>query len=389
MDGATTTPSDLGEDLELLQQTVRDYVEEHVRPHAAKYDEAESFPEIPWQKARELGLSAIAVPEEHGGTGMGVLAASLVVEEVSRVCPATAVTLSVHNSLVCAPITKYATDEQKRRFLPRLASGELLGAYCLSEAGAGTDAADQRTTAKLVDGRYVLEGAKLWITSGTHAGLYLVFARSAPAAEGEHRSRGITCFIVERGTPGLSVGKKEEKLGIRASPTTEILLQGCVVPPENVLGEVGRGFRIAMDTLDGGRIGIASQALGIAQGCLDESLRYAKERRQFGRPIAEFQAIQWKLADMATGIDAARMLTRRAARMRDAGVPCSKEAAMAKLFASQHADRTADEAVQIHGSAGYSREYLVERLFRDARITEIYEGTTEAQRMVIARALLS
>lgn len=380
--------SDLPEELELLQQTVRDYVKEHVAPHAAKYDEAESFPDIPWQKARELGLSAVNVPEAQGGTAMGTLAGSLIVEEISRVCPATAVTLSVHNSLVCGPIAKYGSEEQRQRFLPKLASGEWLGAYCLSEAGAGTDAADQSAKAVRQGDSFVLDGAKLWITSGSHAGLYLVFARTSPPPDVEHRSRGVSCFVVERTTPGLSVGKKEQKLGIRASPTTEIVLDHCVVPAANVLGEVDKGFRIAMDTLDAGRIGIASQALGIAQGCLDESLAYAKERRQFGRAIAEFQAIQWKLADMATQIDAARLLTRRAARMRDAGELCGKEAAMAKLFASTLSNRAADDAVQIHGSAGYSREYRVERLFRDARITEIYEGTTEAQRMVVARALL-
>ncbi len=381
-------PSDLPEELVLLQQMVRDYVRDHVAPHAAKYDESESFPEIPWQKARELGLCAVTIPEEFGGTAMGTLAGSLIVEEISRVCPSTAVTLSVHNSLVCGPVAKYGTDAQKRRFLPKLASGEWLGAYCLSEAGAGTDASDQSTKAVRQGDSFVLDGAKLWITSGSHAGLYLIFARTAPPPDAEHRSRGITCFLVERTTRGLSVGKKEQKLGIRASPTTEIVLDRCVVPAENVLGEVDKGFRIAMDTLDAGRIGIASQALGIAQGCLDESLQYAKERRQFGRAIAEFQAIQWKLADMATGIDAARLLTRRAAQMRDAGEPCGKEAAMAKLFASTLSNRAADDAVQIHGSAGYSRDYRVERLFRDARITEIYEGTTEAQRMVVARALL-
>ncbi|MSR48294.1 MAG: acyl-CoA dehydrogenase [Planctomycetes bacterium] len=384
----TTRAPELTEEQELLQQTVRDYVRNHVAPHAAKYDEAESFPEIPWAKARELGLCAITIPEVHGGTAMGTVAASIVVEEVSRVCPSTAVTLSVHNSLVSSTIAKHANDAQRQRFLPNLASGEWLGAYCLSEAGAGTDASDQQTTAVRKGDRFVLNGAKLWITSGTHAGLFIVFARTSTAPDLAKRSRGVSCFIVERATKGVSIGKKEEKLGIRASPTTEVLLQDCEIPADNLIGELDKGFRIAMDALDVGRIGIASQALGIAQGCFDESLKYAKERRQFGRPIAEFQAIQWKLADMATGIDAARLLTRRAARMRDAGEPCAKEAAMAKLFASILANRTADEAVQIHGSAGYSREYLVERLFRDARITEIYEGTTEAQRMVIARALL-
>jgi alkylation response protein AidB-like acyl-CoA dehydrogenase len=379
---------DLTEEHQLLQQTVRDYVHDHVAPVAAKLDETETFPEGPVKAAAELGLLAITIPEQYGGTAMGNLAGSIVVEEISRVCPSTGVTVSVHNSLVCTPIAKWASDSIKQRFLPRLATGELLGAYCLSEAEAGTDAANQQTRAVKKGDRWVLNGAKMWITSGTHAGLFIVFARTAEPPDVAHRSRGISAFVIERGTKGLSVGKKEQKLGIRASSTTEILLQDCEVPAENVLGTVDKGFHVAMDTLDGGRIGIASQALGIAQGCLDASVAYAKERRQFGRAIADFQAIQWKIAEMATQIDGARLLVRRAAKLRDDGKPCVKEAAMAKLFASQLANRAADDAVQIHGSAGYSREYIVERFFRDARITEIYEGTTEAQRMIIARQVL-
>jgi alkylation response protein AidB-like acyl-CoA dehydrogenase len=379
---------ELSEEHQLLQQTVRDYVRDHVAPVAAKLDESESFPEAPMKAAAELGLLAIAIPEPYGGTAMGNLAASIVVEEISRVCPSTGVTVSVHNSLVCTPISKWGSDSIKERFLPRLATGELLGAYCLSEAEAGTDASNQQTRAVKRDGRYVLNGAKMWITSGTHASLFIVFARTSDPPDVAHRSRGISAFVVEKGTKGLSVGKKEAKLGIRASSTTEILLDQCEVPVENLLGTLDKGFHVAMDTLDGGRIGIASQALGITQGCLDASVAYAKERRQFGRAIADFQAIQWKIAEMATQLDAARMLVRRAAKLRDDGQPCVKEAAMAKLFASQLANRAADDAVQIHGSAGYSREYIVERLFRDARITEIYEGTTEAQRMIIAREVL-
>jgi alkylation response protein AidB-like acyl-CoA dehydrogenase len=379
---------ELSEEQQMLRQTVRDYVRDHVAPVAAQLDETETFPVEPVRKAAELGLLSVTIPEKHGGTAMGNVAASLIVDEVSRVCPSTGVTLSVHNSLVCTPISKWASEPLQQRYLPRLANGELLGAYCLSEAEAGTDAANQQTRAVRKGDHWVLNGAKMWITSGTHAGLFLVFARTSPPPENAHRSRGITCFVVEKGTKGLSIGKKEEKLGIRASSTTEVLLQECEIPAENVVGTVDKGFHVAMDTLDGGRIGIASQALGITQGCLDASLKYAKERRQFSRPIADFQAVQWKLADMATHLDAARMLTWRAARLRDLGRPCAMEAAMAKLFASRLANRAADDAVQIHGSAGYSREYIVERLFRDARITEIYEGTTEAQRMVIARHLL-
>jgi len=380
---------ELPEEHQLLQQTVSDYVRQHVAPHAARYDETESFPEIPWREAARLGLAAVTIPEEYGGSAMGTLASSIVVEEISRVCPSTAVTLSVHNSLVCVPIVRSGGPELKARYLPRLARGELLGAYALSEADAGTDAANQRTRAVRKGDRFVLDGAKMWITSGSEAGLFIVFARTSDPPDDEHRARGVTAFLVEKGFAGFRVSKKEEKLGIRASPTNELVFDGCEVPAENVLGTVDRGFPIAMDTLDCGRIGIASQSVGITQGCLDASVKYAKERHQFGRPIAEFQAIQWKLAEMATQLAAARLLTRHAAKLRDDDRPCTLESAMAKLFASQLADRAANDAVQIHGSAGYSREYLVERLFRDARITEIYEGTTEAQRLVIARRILA
>ena len=380
---------ELPEEHQLLQKLVRDYVADHVAPHAAKYDEDEAFPEIPWRKAGELGLTAVTIPESYGGSAMGNLASSIVVEEVSRVCPSTGVTISVHNSLVASPLAKWGNEEQKKKYLPRMASGEWLGAYALSEAEAGTDASNQTARAEKRGDRWVLNGAKLWITSGTHADLFIVFARTSAPPDAAHRSRGVTAFLVEKTFRGFSVGKKEEKLGIRASPTTEIHLADCEVPAENLLGTLDKGFHIAMDTLDGGRIGIASQALGITQGALDASVKYARERQQFGRPIGDFQAIQWKIADIAAELDGARLMTRRAAQLRDRGEPCVKEAAMAKLVASRLANRAADEAVQIHGSAGYSREYIVERLFRDARITEIYEGTTEAQRLVIARALLS
>src|SRR5688572_3047500 len=310
---------ELQEEHQLLQQTVRDFVRDHVEPHAAQYDEKEEFPEIPWKKGAELGLSAVMVPEAYGGNAMGNVAASIVVEEVSRVCPSTAVTFSVHNSLVCAPIARWGSDVLKQRYLPRLASGELLGAYALSEAEAGTDAANQRTRAVKKGDRWVIHGAKLWITSGTRADLFIVFARTSEPADAAHRSRGVTAFLVEKGFGGFKVGKKEEKLGIRASPTTEILLDGVEVPDENLLGTLDRGFHVAMDALDGGRIGIASQAIGITQGCLDASVKYARERQQFGRPIGDFQAIQWKIAEMATQLDAARLLTRRAAQCRDEG----------------------------------------------------------------------
>jgi butyryl-CoA dehydrogenase len=381
---------ELPEELQMLRSTVREFADRELAPVAGDLDAAEEFPENEVKKAAELGLLSVAVPDEYGGMGVSASsqAGSLVVEELSRVCPSTAVTVSVHNSLVCAPISRHGSELVKRKYLPRLASGEILGAYALSEADAGTDAANLRTAAEKKGDKYILNGAKLWITSGTHADLFVVFARTSPP-EGNKRSRGVTAFLVEKNFGGLSVGKKEEKLGIRASSTTEILLDQCEVPADNVLGEIDRGFRVAMDTLDGGRIGIASQALGITQGCLDASIAYAKDRRQFGRPIGDFQAIQWKIAEMATQLEAARLLTRKAAATRDAGERCTREAAMAKLFASQLSNRAADDAVQIHGSAGYSREYVVERLFRDARITEIYEGTTEVQRLVVARSLLN
>ena len=325
--------------------------------------------------------------EEYGGSALGNLASSIVTEELSRVCASTGVTISVHNSLVCGPVDKFGSELLKQKYLPRLASGEWLGAYALTEAEAGSDAANQQATAEKRGDRYVLNGTKLWITSGAFADFFVVFARTSAPSNG-NRSEGITAFAIEKTTPGLTPGKLEEKVGIRASTTTELLLENCEVPPENVIGEVGQGFRIAMDTLDGGRIGIGSQAVGIAQACLEASTAYSKERQQFGRPIAAFQAIQWKLAEMATDLEAARLLVRKAAWLRDRGEPCALAASMAKLHASVSSNRAADEAVQIHGGAGYTTDFPVERYMRDARITEIYEGTTEIQHLVIARHLI-
>ncbi|MFO0982226.1 MAG: acyl-CoA dehydrogenase [Planctomycetota bacterium] len=377
---------ELSDELLSLQQTVREFAEREVRPHADRLDRTAEFPSEIVRKAAAIGLLGLCTAEEYGGTNMGNLASSIAVEELSRVCASTGVTVSVHNSLVSVPLGKFGSDVVKRKYLPKLATGELLGAYALSEPNAGSDAANQETRAEKRGDRYLLNGTKLWVTSGDHAGVIIIFARTS--REASSRAKGITAFMVEKDFKGFSVGTKEDKLGIRASSTCELILQDCEVPEENVLHQVGDGFRVAMDTLDGGRIGIASQAVGITQACLEASIKYAKERQQFNQPIGNFQAIQWKIADMATQLSAARMLTRRAAWLRDQHRPCATEAAMAKLFASRLANWAADEAVQIHGSAGYSTEYPVERYFRDARITEIYEGTTEIQRLVIARHMM-
>ncbi len=375
---------DLSEDLQMLRDTARDFADKELVPNAGKWDKELHFPREAIEKAAELGFLAMSIPESFGGNSMGNLALCLLLEEINRGCVSTGVTISVHNSLFCSPIVNHGTELQKQKYLPKMATGEWIGAYCLSEAGAGSDAAGLRCAAKKDGDDWVLDGPKLWITTGSEANAYIVFART-----GEHRTHGISAFIVERTFDGCEVGKKEEKLGIRASPTTEILLQSCRVPAENMLGGEGEGFKIALDTLDGGRLGIASQSLGIARASLEHSIKYAKEREQFGKPIGEFQAITWMLADMATSIDAARFLTWRAAFLRDQGRPCTKEAAMAKSLASRACNDAARNCVQIHGGAGYTREFAAERLMRDARITEIYEGATDIQRLVIGRALLA
>lgn len=375
---------DLPEDVVALKEGAREFADRELAPRAAASDESETFVEAQWRALCEAGWAGMAIPEAYGGGGLSSLATSVVLAEISRACASTAVTLSVHLGLCASALVRYGNEAQKARYLPRLASGEWLGAYALSEAVSGSDAAGLRCAAT-PDGKggYVLEGSKLWITSGDRADLVVVFARtSAP------KTKGITAFLVETASPGFSAGKHERKMGIRGSSTVEILLDQVAVPAANVLGEVDRGFSVALGLLDGGRIGIASQALGIAQACLDASLKYAKEREQFGQPIASFQSIQWKLSEMALQLDAARLLTYRAATLRDAGRPHTLEASMAKLSASRCADHCAKEAVQIHGGAGYTKEFPVERYFRDARITEIYEGTTEIQHLVIARALI-
>lgn len=374
----------LTEEQLMVQQVARDFANNEIAPVADRHNREGVFPREIVKKLGQLGFLGMLAPEEYGGTAAGNLCLVLVLEEINRVCASTGVTVSVHNSLCSGPIIKWANDELKRKYLPKLASGELIGAYALSEPDSGSDAASL-TTAAVKDGdSYVLNGTKNFITTGAEADVVVVLARTDP----EQRSRGITAFIVEPDMPGYSVGRKEDKLGLRASSTVQLVFEDMRVPASQVLGEEGIGFKIAMHTLDGGRIGIAAQAVGIAQACLDASVKYAEEREAFDHSIGTYQAIQWKIADMATNIEAARLMMYNAARLKDRGEPHSKQAAMAKLFASEMANDAAREAVQIHGGAGYLEDFPVERFFRDARITEIYEGTSEVQRIVIARQLL-
>ena len=376
---------DLPDDVAALKDGAREFAERELLPRAAKADEDELFVEEQIEACAEAGWLGMVVPEAYGGGGLGSLASSVVLMELARACASTAVTVSVHAGLVCNAIAKFGNEDQKQRYLPRLASGEWLGCYALSEAGSGSDAAGLRCAATADPaGGFTIDGSKLWITSGDQANLVVVFARTS----NDSKTKGITAFLVETASEGFSTGKKEKKMGIRASSTVEIRFDHVKVPAANVLGELNRGFSIALALLDGGRIGIASQAVGIATACIEASIKYAKEREQFGHPIADFQAIQWKLAEMALRIDASKLLTFRAATLRDAGRPYTLEASMAKLEASRTANYCAKEAVQIHGGAGYTREFAVERYFRDARVTEIYEGTTEIQNLVIARELL-
>jgi len=377
---------DLDEDLVMIRDMVRDFAERELVPRAGKFDRQESIDPDVFEKLGELGLWGLTIPEEYGGSGMGNTALALVLMELNRACASTGVTLSVHNSLLGAPIRRFGNDAQKAEWLPRLATGEVIGAYCLTEPNAGSDAAALATSAVRVGDEWVIDGTKTWVTNGGIAGLFIVYARTDSSAS---KARGISAFLVPRDTPGLAVGKHEKKTGIRGSSTTEIVFEGVRIPSANLLGEENHGFNIAMDTLDGGRIGIAAQAVGIGTACLEASIKYANEREQFGKTIGNFQAVQWKLSDMSTRIEASRLLTFKAARLRDSGRRCSLEAAQAKLFASTMANFCADECVQIHGGAGYTDDFHAERLFRDARITEIYEGATDIQRIVIARQLLS
>ncbi|MBL6757873.1 MAG: acyl-CoA dehydrogenase family protein [Planctomycetes bacterium] len=376
---------DLGEELSMVRDSARDFADGVLAPLATKHDREESISDDVYKQLGELGFWGLTLPEEYGGADLGNVALAVVLEELNRACASTGVAVSVHNSLLCAPLMKFGTDEQKAHWLPKLASGEAIGAYSLSEAGSGSDAAALAATAERDGDDWILRGTKLWVTSGDRAGLFLVYVRTNPDLP---KAKGITAFLMPGDAPGLKVGKHEMKTGIRGSATVELILDDVRLGPECVLGEVDRGFPIAMDTLAGGRIGIASQAVGIGQACLDASIKYAKEREQFGKPIGHFQAIQHKLADMSARLEAARLLVRKAAWMRDRGMEVNRQSSEAKLLASQAANFCADEAVQIHGGAGYTDDFHVERLFRDARITEIYEGATDIQRLVIARDLL-
>ncbi|ASV67988.1 acyl-CoA dehydrogenase [Cytobacillus sp. FSL W7-1323] len=371
----------LSEEHEMIRKMVRDFAENEVAPTAASRDEEERFDRNIFNKMAELGLTGIPWPEEYGGIGSDYLAYCIAVEELSRVCASTGVTLSAHTSLAGWPIYKFGSEEQKQKYLKPMAQGEKIGAYGLTEPGSGSDAGGMKTTARLEGSHYILNGSKIFITNGGEAEIYVVFALTDPS----NKHKGTTAFIVESNYEGFSVGKKEKKLGIRSSPTTEIIFEECKVPVENVLGEVGEGFKIAMMTLDGGRNGIAAQAVGIAQGALDAATAYAKERVQFGKPIAAQQGIGFKLADMATSVEAARLLTYQAAWLESAGLPYGKESAMSKLFAGDAAMKVTTDAVQVFGGYGYTKDYPVERYMRDAKITQIYEGTQEIQRLVISR----
>lgn len=375
---------ELNEVQKMIREMARDFARKQVKPRAEEIDKKHEFPWDLVKSMAELGLLGVEVPEEWGGAGMDALCYAIAVEEVSAVCASTGVIMSAHNSLAIAPILKFGTPEQKKKYLVPLAKGETIGCFGLTEPAAGSDAGSIKTKARLVGEEWVINGTKLFITNGKEAGVCVLFARS----EENPSHRGISAFIVPTDAPGFSVGKLEDKLGIVGSSTAELVLEECRIPRDNLLGERGKGFSVAMYTLDGGRIGIAAQAVGIARGAMEAAVDFAKNRVQFGKPIAELQAIQFMLADMATEIEAARLLTWRAAAMKMAGRKYSKESAMAKLYAAETAERVTNKAVQIHGGYGYTKDYPVERFFRDAKITSIYEGTSEIQRLVIGREVL-
>jgi alkylation response protein AidB-like acyl-CoA dehydrogenase len=374
----------LTEEQKMIRQTAREFADEQLAPLAAEYDRTEEFTAPQAKMLGEIGFLGMMVPEEYGGAGLDTVSYVLAMEEVSRGCASTSVTMTVQNSLVCWPIDYFGNEEQKRRYLPKLASGEMLGCYALSEPSAGSDPASMATTATEDGDHYVLNGSKIFISNGGVAQVAIVWAQTSR----ELRHKGITCFVVDADTPGFVVGAEEKKLGIRGSNTVELHFENCRVPKAQILGKVGEGFKIAMQTLDGGRIGIAAQAIGIGQACVDAAVKYAHQRHAFGKPLAEIEAIQIKIADMAMEVQASRLLTLHAAWVKDQGARFTKEAAMAKLHSSEAATKAAHMAVQIHGGYGYLRDFPVERLYRDARITEIYEGTSEIQRLVISSMTL-
>ena len=369
---------------ELVQQMVREFAVNEVKPIAAEIDETERFPMENVKKMGELGMMGIPFSKEVGGSGGDVLSYIIAVEELSKACATTGVILSAHTSLCASVINENGTPDQKAKYLPDLCSGKKIGAFGLTEPGAGTDAAGQQTTARLEGDHYVLNGSKIFITNGGVAETFIIFAMTDKSMG----TKGISAFIVEKSFPGFSIGKLENKMGIRASSTTELIFEDCIVPKENLIGKEGKGFGIAMKTLDGGRIGIASQALGIAAGALDEAINYAKERKQFGRSLAQFQNTQFQIANLDVKVEAARLLVYKAAWRESNNLPYSLDAARAKLFAAETAMEVTTKAVQIFGGYGYTREYPVERMMRDAKITEIYEGTSEVQRMVIAANII-
>lgn len=374
----------LTEEQELIRSNMREFADTYVEPIAVEIDEASRHPKEVFDRLAEMGWMGMIYPEQYGGAGTDYLTFAIVIEELSRSCAATGFTLSCHTALASGPIFNFGNEEQKQKYLAPLCKGEKIGAFALTEPGAGTDVGAATTEAVLDGDEYVINGTKTFISNGPLADTFVVFA-STDKSKG---TKGISAFIIPKETPGIRAGEHFMKMGIRASQTSEIILKDCRVPKANLLGQEGSGFRIAMQTLDNGRIGVAAQAVGIAQAALDESIKYSKQRIQFGKPISANQAIQWMIADMATDISAARFLTYHAAYLKDQGVPYSKEAAMAKVFSAEMASRHASKAVQIHGGYGYIKGQKVERLMRDAKITEIYEGTSEAQRMVIASSML-
>ncbi len=374
----------LTEEERMIQKTARDFARKEIAAVVEESNRNGVFQEEVYRKLSELGFMGMTMPEEYGGAGFGNLCLVLALEEISRVCPSTAIAVSVHNSLANHIIYKWGSDGLKKKYLPRMTSGETIGVYALTEPNAGSDVAAIRMSVVRDGDEYILNGSKILISTGDKAGVILVVACTDP----EKRTRGLTAFAVEPDFSGFSIGKVEHKMGMKASTTVELVFEDCRVPASNVIGKESQGMQIALGSLDGGRIGIAAQSLGIAQTALDEAVLFARERRQFGKRIVDFQATRWKIADMATNLDAARLLTYRAARLRDAGGPCSKEVSMAKLFASRIANEAVYDAMQIHGGVGYTEEFKIERFFRDARVLEIYEGTSEIQRIVISKKVL-
>jgi alkylation response protein AidB-like acyl-CoA dehydrogenase len=375
---------ELTEEQRMVKEAAADFAKNSLLPKAEEFDEKEEIPPQIYRELDGLGYMGMILPEEYGGSNLDFVSYICAMEEFAKACAALEIALSVHNSLVCDAILKFGTEEQKKKYLPSLARGESIGAYSLTEPGSGTDAGSLRTTAVLQGDHYLVNGTKTFVTNGGIADLFVVFVLTNP----ELKSKGISCILVDKDTQGFSIGTKEKKMGIKGSDTRELSFVDSKIPKGNLLGEENKGFRVALSLLNSGRIGVGAQCVGIAQAAFEEALRYSKERVQFGQPICNFQAIGFKLADMATQIDAARLLVYRAAYLKSKGAKCNIEASMAKLYASEVANRVANEAVQIHGGYGYMKEYPVERYFRDARVTEIYEGTSEAQRIVISRDLL-